>query len=412
MNRPGFGGMVANGELESHPNFSKYKHLLSPGWIPGRMVDNSDQQYASFRNNIPVLFSLLALHFVLRRIFNFVYSRAFPAPPQNSSYRPNHNLTRRKLFDILFALIFLTGLHSLSVIKILVILLLNFSISYFHPSSRLVPLFTWVFNIGVLFANEYFKGYRFREILPFLIAGEGEGVGYWMDHFMGGGILSRWEVSFNITVLRLISYNMDHYWAAVRRDEGAEREAGSVIEVGRLATAQHHSAAEGEGEGGERTDPERANGENDDEAVDDSGDEERLMLNAELKKKHADPAHVDERDRIETPARPEDYSLLNYLAYILYTPLYLAGPILTFNDFIHQVCYLFADTMVPAANWTHYSKNTRLRRLPSGAASSTPCASPSPSSVWKWSFTTSTSSRSPRLHPAAAGQTTPRRSSP
>ena len=323
-------------ELESHPNFSKYQHLLSPGWIPGRKVDNSDRQYASFRNNIPILFALLALHFVLRRIFNFVFRRAFPTPPQNSSYRPNHNFTRRKLFDIIFALIFLTALHSLSVIKILVILLLNFSISFFHPSSILVPIITWVFNIGVLFANEYFKGYKFCEILPFLIAGEGEGVGYRMDHFMGGGILNRWEVSFNITVLRLISYNMDHYWAAVRWEEGAEREAGSVIEVGRLATAQHHSASEGERDGGEGTDPKYGNRDNRDGAVGDSGDEERLMK-AEIKKKHADPANANERDRIETPARPEDYSLLNYLAYILYTPLYLAGPILTFNDFIHQV---------------------------------------------------------------------------
>ncbi|KAA8912337.1 glycerol:H+ symporter [Sphaerosporella brunnea] len=267
---------------ESHPNFPKYEKLLSPGWILGRRVDNSDQQYASFRNNIPILFSVLVLHFMLRRFYNLVYTRLCPTPPHNSSYLANHNLTRRKLFDILFAVIFLTALHSLSIIKILFILLINFSISFFHPSSVLVPILTWTFNVGILFANEYFRGYRFRDILPFLIAGEGEGVGYWMDHFMGGGLLNRWEVSFNITVLRLISYNMDHYWAAVRLEEG-ESEAGSVIE-----------------------------------------------------KKHADPWNISERDRIDTPAKIEDYSLLNYFAYILYTPLYLAGPIITFNDFIHQ----------------------------------------------------------------------------
>jgi D-alanyl-lipoteichoic acid acyltransferase DltB (MBOAT superfamily) len=206
--------------------------------------------------------------------------------------------------------IFLTALHSLSIIKILFILLVNFSISYLHPSSILVPVFTWVFNIGILFANEYFKGYRFREILPFLIAGEGAGVGYWMDHFLGGGLLNRWEVSFNITVLRLISYNMDHYWAAVRLEQG-ESEAGTVIEVGPMdgsgASPQRDSAAE---------------------------EEERLI---HQKKKHLDPWNVSERDRIDTPARIEDYGLLNYLTYVLYTPLYLAGPIITFNDFIHQV---------------------------------------------------------------------------
>lgn len=322
-------------EAESHPNYPKYQNLLSKGWIPGRKVDNSDQQYASFRNNIPILFGVLALHFVLRRVFNFVFARTFPTPPQNSSYLAAHNLNRRKIFDIIFAVIFLFALHSLSVIKILFILLINFSISYFHPSSALVPILTWVINIGILFGNEYFKGYHFRKILPFLIAGEGEGVGYAMDHFMGGGILRRWEVSFNITVLRMISYNLDHYWAAVRLEQG-ENEAGSVIEVGHLAPSDAISRECG--------DLERANGHG--SRLDDgtlNSLDERLMLNDQLKKKHADPINVTEKDRIDTPAKIEEYGLLNYLAYVLYTPLYLAGPILTFNDFVHQVgFYIFS----------------------------------------------------------------------
>jgi len=110
-------------------------------------------------------------------------------------------------------------------------------------------------------------------------------VGYAMDHLLGGGLLPRWEVSFNITVLRMISYNLDYYWAAVRAEEG-DGEEGSVIE-----------------------------------------------------KKRADPVNMSERDRIDAPARIEEYALLNYLAYVLYTPLYLAGPIVTFNDFVHQQKY-------------------------------------------------------------------------
>lgn len=31
------------------------------------------------------------------------------------------------------------------------------------------------------------------------------------------------------------------------------------------------------------------------------------------------------------------YSFWNYLAYALYSPLYIAGPIMTFNDFLWQV---------------------------------------------------------------------------
>lgn len=37
-------------------------------------------------------------------------------------------------------------------------------------------------------------------------------------------------------------------------------------------------------------------------------------------------------------AHPLDtYSFKNYIAYILYPPLYIAGPILSFNDFMWQV---------------------------------------------------------------------------
>ena len=57
------------------------------------------------------------------------------------------------------------------------------------------------------------------------------------------------------------------------------------------------------------------------------------------KKKSLEPDSLPEKDRISLPARPTEYSFRNYVAYTLYTPLYLAGPIITFNDFLSQVKY-------------------------------------------------------------------------
>jgi D-alanyl-lipoteichoic acid acyltransferase DltB (MBOAT superfamily) len=37
----------------------------------------------------------------------------------------------------------------------------------------------------------------------------------------------------------------------------------------------------------------------------------------------------------------ETYSFVNYIAYALYPPLYIAGPIITFNDFMWQVCMFY-----------------------------------------------------------------------
>ena len=58
-----------------------------------------------------------------------------------------------------------------------------------------------------------------------------------------------------------------------------------------------------------------------------------------VKKKQLDPAALSERNRVDIPAKPQEYSFRNYLAYTLYAPLYLTGPILTFNDYISQTRY-------------------------------------------------------------------------
>lgn len=55
------------------------------------------------------------------------------------------------------------------------------------------------------------------------------------------------------------------------------------------------------------------------------------------KKKQLDPSNLSERDRVAIPADTKDYSFRNYVAYAIYAPLYLAGPILTFNDYIAQL---------------------------------------------------------------------------
>lgn len=42
---------------------------------------------------------------------------------------------------------------------------------------------------------------------------------------------------------------------------------------------------------------------------------------------------------MSVPANPSSYNPLYYAAYVLYSPLYLSGPILTFNDYISQQRY-------------------------------------------------------------------------
>ena len=104
----------------------------------------------------------------------------------------------------------------------LIILTINYFIATRFGGSKANPILTWVFNLSILFLNEAFSGYKYGSILPWFAAGEGGGFGHAMDNL--GGLVPRWEIHFNITMLRLISYNMDYYWSF-------KHDGGSVMEV-------------------------------------------------------------------------------------------------------------------------------------------------------------------------------------
>jgi len=161
---------------------------------------------------------------------------------------------------LFFAVLFLIGLHGTSVIKILIILTINYIIAKSCRGSRWGPTFTWVFNALVLFANERYNGYRYGELLPAL---------HLLDSYQG--FYPRWHISFNITMLRLVSFNMDYYWAC-------RSEAEPKMDLRKLSP----------------------------------------------------------RDRLIEKHPAGMYSYTNYLSYVLYPPLYIAGPIITFNDYLWQ----------------------------------------------------------------------------
>ncbi|KAL9604635.1 MAG: hypothetical protein Q9219_000355 [cf. Caloplaca sp. 3 TL-2023] len=273
--------------IPSHPTYSKYEHLLSPGWILGRKVDNSDQQYSGFRDNIPYMALLLIFHPLLRHLYQSFYpagkhdgfiAQKAPGPPQD--LQADARLDRRVQFDAVFACFYLVALHGTSTLKVFSIICMNYALAKGLP-KRYIPLATWVFNIGLLFANEIYKGYPYAEIARFFSS-----IGREVDQSWGssldsyGGLVPRWEILFNITVLRLVSFNLDYRWSL-------DRAGGSPLE-----------------------------------------------------KKQLDQSALSERDRIDVPAKAEDYSFRNYFAYVLYSPLYLAGPILTFNDYVSQLRYV------------------------------------------------------------------------
>ena len=203
-------------------HYSGYEKLLSDGWLFGRKVDNSDGQYAGFRDNIPYLSILLIVHPLLRRAYNSLFSSVDDNTRKGT-------LISRINFDFVSGLVFIAALHGFSALKVVTILYINYCIAMRLPRN-VIPAATWTFNIGVLFANELTQGYHFSSLTeaaaPFY-AGAPE-MGKFLDSY--GGLIPRWEVLFNITILRLIAFNMDYYWSLARD------RSGSPIEVSPPAT--------------------------------------------------------------------------------------------------------------------------------------------------------------------------------
>ena len=223
----------------SHTTYKQYEHLLEPGWIPGRKVDNSDAQYRGFRDNLPVMAVILVLHPLLRRAWEKFSGVSGSEGAANGSLKREGvveqqaevRMKSRIRFDLAFAAIFLLALHGISAFKVLAILTINYQIATALP-RQYVTIATWVFNIGILFANELCRGYPLASVASLLLPStttnadpkaESEmGWGAWLDSY--GGLLPRWEVLFNITVLKMIAFNFDYLWSLDRR-------ASSPVEV-------------------------------------------------------------------------------------------------------------------------------------------------------------------------------------
>ncbi|KAF8339791.1 MBOAT-domain-containing protein [Cantharellus anzutake] len=240
----------------SHPNYIMYQDRLSNGWLFGRKVDNSDMQYRSFRNNFMSLLFLSSVHLISSKLYTKCV-HAGPSPySQNSTRAPFLLITSISLIFIL---------HGASALKILGILILNYLLTKSSAGQRYGVYVAWSFNIFILFANKHYDGYRFESLHASLA---------FLDAFRG--VYPRWSISFNVTILRLISFGLDFNWAS-------------------------------------------------------------RAMNTELNQQNSKSFTSDDRHRISDPHPLEMYNLVNYVSYTLYPPLYIAGPIMTFNDFVWQL---------------------------------------------------------------------------
>lgn len=178
-------------------------------------------------------------HPLLRTAFEQITNslNMFTAAEQQNIFA-NARFRKRVVYDVTFALIFLAVLHGFSAFKVLLILYMNFGIATRVPRN-LIPSATWIFNLGILFANETCHGYPYSQIAQYIIPhpiGNTEdaeaNLGTWLDSY--GGLIPRWEILFNITVMRLISFNLDYYWSLGHEGRNAVEVCIATLSIGHV----------------------------------------------------------------------------------------------------------------------------------------------------------------------------------
>ena len=151
----------------THPSYSQYATLLSPGWLFNRQIDLSDHQFRSFRDGIP---SLLAL-FTLFAAFNSRFG----------------NVSR-----LVGTVIFLFLMHGFRAIEPVSLVAINYAIVKFiilkcsQKHHKWIVPFTWIYAILALCVLEC----KFPQ-------------------WTWSGFLPRWNVVFKMSILRMISFNLD-----------------------------------------------------------------------------------------------------------------------------------------------------------------------------------------------------------
>lgn len=233
-------------------NYNFIEVLLSDGWIFGHKFDESDYQYAFFRDQLFRMTVFHSVHLLMRKIFLLF----------------NKN---RLHFDFSFGLFFLWIAYGSEAFKPVAIWILNYLIPVFIADRQYAIGTTWVFNLFMLYAQRKLVRVDY-------------GIAVLDNAYKG--IFDGWDASFNFSILRMISHNIDYI---NKRDSLASRSRNK--------------------------------------------DDPREMYDSNADDSWG-PQKPEKGKPLQVPR--SEYSFVNYFGYLAYFPLFFNGPTITFNDFITQ----------------------------------------------------------------------------
>ncbi|CAI7885689.1 unnamed protein product [Closterium sp. NIES-53] len=315
---------------------------LYPGWIAGRKVDLSDDQWRNFRGNLPILTVVMGVLSGLALVIRLGAA---------GSARSKDGLVGGGMrwgsgggnvlvwYWLVASLAYVVYLHEASTVFLLAFSVANYvlvkqlgswcasrgSSSSSSSTSKqgtgtsskwdwLFPTALWAWQCGSYILIRSYDGFRFAHI-PFL----GGSLSF-LDAHRG---VFRWEICYNLLLLRMISFGLDYYWAA--RDAAAATAAQGMQGAG--VRSPRGGLSEGEPLLGSKI----------------TGKVSASSTGSSFLEAHRAKCLQCRQGQACYTARQGEslplaaYSLPTYLAYLLFAPLYISGPIASFNAFTSQL---------------------------------------------------------------------------
>jgi D-alanyl-lipoteichoic acid acyltransferase DltB (MBOAT superfamily) len=269
--------------------------FLKKTWV-GYTIDVADGQWRELRGNLWLLWICLIFTIVVKILLNYSTNReSITIAEIEYEKLGEKRFILQRIFRLIFACCFLAVQHKYHSLIIVTISILAFLLSKLLKGSKSSVYIIWVFGLLILFFKESYriKNYpNFSFLQPLF------------DRRYGG--IYKWQLPANFLILRLISFCLDYHRAFVYHEKKNAENEGDKIAVHYLGKPQEEETVAA--------------------TKSDSTNKTSECLDSKVNNKR----HF--RDIIHLQL--SDYNLLNFSVYAIYAPLYMAGPIITFNDFV------------------------------------------------------------------------------
>ena len=136
---------------------------------------------------------------------------------------------RRVLLNVAVSIAFAGLMHGAHALFPVALVCTAYVVGHSLRGTRLAQPVTWIMAVGFIWLKErWFRVFTFETLLGAGFAG--------LDQYQG---MHPWRLSFNLVVLRVVSFNIDLHWAELQSVQGGGASASASSAHEQVRTCLH-----------------------------------------------------------------------------------------------------------------------------------------------------------------------------